>query len=437
MLHVCCLIVEVFNTQQTKLYAKMLGKDRNFFLYFLIIKIILMNIGDQMANGLKVTAKLISIHSYPVEEHTVQTDDDYILTVYRIPDSPKLKNVNSSYEKPVVFFQHGILCSSDDWILSESSSLAFMLVDMGYDVWLGNARGNTYSRQHKHKHPDSSDFWNFSWHEIGIYDLAAMLDYALDETKASSVHFVAHSQGTTTFFVLMSTMPWYNEKVRTVHLLAPVAFLKDHSFILSKVGGLFLTTVDFLGYPSFLSMMLGGFELLPASSAQRLFCDYICSENSSLRFLCSSILHFIGGWGTRHLNQTLLPHVCETHPAGASTTQIIHYLQLYSSGDFKQYDYGIDINVKKYNQETPPHYELKNIKTCVDMYYSDNDYMSAVKDVEYLARLLPCARLFRIPYNDWNHYDFLWSVNVKEIINKRIIEKIERYEETHDHIKNT
>lgn len=242
-------------------------------------------------------AKLISKYNYPVEEHLVQTSDEYLLTVYRIPDSPKLRNWKG-VQRPVIFLQHGILCASDDWIINgpEGGSLAYMFADLGYDVWLGNARGNTYSRQHKHKHPDSTEFWNFSWHEIGVYDLAAMLDYVLDETRVDSVHFVAHSQGTTTFFVLMSTLPWYNNKVRTVHLLAPIAFMRNHSFLLSKVGGIFL------GYPSFLSMILAGFELLPTTSMQKILCDYVCSTNSSFSFLCSGILHFIGGWGTKHLN---------------------------------------------------------------------------------------------------------------------------------------
>lgn len=129
-----------------------------------------------------------------------------------------------------------------------------------------------------------------------------------------------------------------------------------------------------------------------------------------------------------------MPHVCKTHPAGASTTQIIHYLQLYTSGDFRQYDHGKSENLRIYNRTTPPKYEIGNVKTCVNMYYSDNDYMSAVEDVEYLATLLPCAELHHIPYTDWNHYDFLWSINVKEVINNRIIEKVQRYETTHDHI---
>ncbi|KMY91425.1 lipase 3 isoform X1 [Drosophila simulans] len=377
-----------------------------------------------LVDGHKATATSISNHNYPVEEHTVITYDDYILTIYRIPSSPNRSHLNRAGRRAVVFLQHGILSASDDWIINgPEASLAYMLADAGYDVWLGNARGNTYSRQHKHIHPDSSDFWRFSWHEIGVYDLAAMLDYALAKSQSSSLHFVAHSQGTTAFFVLMSSLPLYNEKLRSVHLLAPIAYMRYHSFILSKLGGIFL------GTPSFLSWVLSSMELLPITNLQKLICEHICASSSMFNFLCSGLLDFIGGWGTRHLNQTLLPDVCATHPAGASSSQVIHYLQLYRSGDFRQYDHGRELNEIIYQQPTPPSYNVQYIKSCVDMYYSENDYMSAVGDVKYLASLLPCAQLYRIPFGDWNHYDFLWSNNVKEVINNKIIQKMRKYDE--------
>jgi len=38
---------------------------------------------------------------------------------------------------------------------------AFVLSDAGYDVWLGNARGNVYSKRHAWLSTRDRMFWNF------------------------------------------------------------------------------------------------------------------------------------------------------------------------------------------------------------------------------------------------------------------------------------
>jgi lysosomal acid lipase/cholesteryl ester hydrolase len=38
---------------------------------------------------------------------------------------------------------------------------AYILSDAGYDVWLGNARGNMYSRRHEYLTTHEKKFWNF------------------------------------------------------------------------------------------------------------------------------------------------------------------------------------------------------------------------------------------------------------------------------------
>lgn len=105
------------------------------------------------------------------------------------------------------------------------------MADADYDVWLGNSRGNIYSTKHTIHNPYSifpskrREYWSFSWHEIGFFDLPASIDYILGKTSQTKLQYIAHSQGTTAFFVMMSERPEYNDKVDIMHAIAPVAFL--------------------------------------------------------------------------------------------------------------------------------------------------------------------------------------------------------------------
>lgn len=107
-------------------------------------------------------------------QYKAQTQDGYILTIFRIP--------SVQTDKAPVFLMHGVQSTSgifvslgqdslgtDKLLLIEKliiSSLvlliaAFMLADAGYDVWLGNYRGTEYSEGHTRLNVTQRKFWNY------------------------------------------------------------------------------------------------------------------------------------------------------------------------------------------------------------------------------------------------------------------------------------
>lgn len=172
----------------------------------------------------------IEASGFKGEAHQIQTSDGYLLRVHRII----AKSSGSDKHKVPVLLMHGLSATSGDFIVAGSKiALAYLLSSSGYDVWLGNARGNKYSMSHASLSSESNEFWQFSWHEIGFYDLAAVIDYMLKVTESMKTFYVGHSQGTTALAVLLSTRPEYNQKILQAHLMAPAVYMGNvaHPFL--------------------------------------------------------------------------------------------------------------------------------------------------------------------------------------------------------------
>ncbi|CAI9607675.1 unnamed protein product, partial [Staurois parvus] len=116
--------------------------------------------------------------------------------------------------KPVVFLQHGLLADASTWVANfKHNSLGFILADAGYDVWMGNSRGNTWSRKHKSLSPKDREFWAFSYDEMAKKDIPAVIDFILETTGQKQIYYIGHSQGTTIAFIAFSTMPQLAKKI--------------------------------------------------------------------------------------------------------------------------------------------------------------------------------------------------------------------------------
>ncbi|XP_068150902.1 lipase 3 [Drosophila tropicalis] len=370
----------------------------------------------------KTSAERIESHGYPAETHSVETPDGYVLNLFRIPYSSKLNNGDS--HRPVVFIMHGLFSCSDCFLLNgPDNALAYNYADAGFDVWLGNARGNLYSRNNTKiniKHPY---FWRFSWHEIGAIDLPTMIDYILNITEEPSLHYVGHSQGCTSFFVMASYRPEYNEKIKTAHLLAPPVFMGN------TTEELIVTTASVFGTPGLGSSLLQNQVLLPQNQFIQRLLDTTCSNQPIMLSYCKTLGILWNGPEIGNLNQTLLPQLAETHPAGVSSNQAIHYIQSYVSNDFRLYDWGSKKNLEYYNAEEPPSYDLTKVTSEVYLYYGLSDGSANKMDISRLPELLPnLALLHEVPDPTWGHLDFLFAVQVKQVINDLVVDYSMAYE---------
>lgn len=186
----------------------------------------------------------VKSQGYAGYNYTVQTSDGYILDIFRVYKSSSSSNSNEQTkdssssssssssseetERPVMLLMHGFLSSSDDFILPgiNENRMAFYFADKGYDVFIGNVRGNIYGRRHKSLNPErDAAFWQFCWDEIGTRDLPAIIDKILTVTGQSRLYYVGHMQGSTVFYVMASEMPEYNSKIYKMASVGPVAYL--------------------------------------------------------------------------------------------------------------------------------------------------------------------------------------------------------------------
>lgn len=73
---------------------------------------------------------------------------------------------------------------------------------------------------------NDSEFWDFSWNEIGIYDVPATIDYILNVTNQQKIAYAGVSQGGAVILVTLSELPEYNDKISIAQLMAPAVLFK-------------------------------------------------------------------------------------------------------------------------------------------------------------------------------------------------------------------
>lgn len=282
--------------------------------------------------------------NYPVESHYITTDDGYILGFYRI------QRKNTTIRKlglPPILLQHGLTDSSDTWLVNdEQNAPGFVLANAGFDVWLGNSRGNKHSRNHTKLNPDKDKaFWEFTFQHMADYDLPAAFKYISGQTQ-QKLNYIGHSQGTMIMHIALSKNNAIVESLLDKYFgFGPVGFvnhqtsrlmtLVDHSLLLQWYE---LNAIhEFL--PSF-----GWFD----TEAGVLFC-------AAFEGFCSDLIKNICDTDPKLDNADRYDVIFGHEPSGTSVMNMHHWKQSLDSGQFKAFDYGSAAeNNKHYGQATPP-----------------------------------------------------------------------------------
>ncbi|CAB4011143.1 gastric triacylglycerol lipase isoform X1, partial [Paramuricea clavata] len=364
-------------------------------------------------------SQLIKSKGYPCEEHFVQTQDNFILNIQRIPHG-RNQNHTRHKAKPVVFLQHGLLADSACWVFNfPETSLAFILADNGFDVWLGNSRGNRYSRRNTHLSPDCLKFWKWTFDAMAKYDLPATMDHIERTTGQDQLVYIGHSQGTLIAFAALSTNPEFAKKIKLFIALAPIVTIGNMMVPYLKTVAE-ITTVFGAVAPVIDAPFLPG-NVWRTQFIEKGFCNGLTEEK-----LCYQVAKFFFGNDPTNVNYSRIPVFLNSFPSGTSLRDMVHLAQLLVSGKCQMFDYGIIENYLHYGQAKPPQYDVGKIDLPIAIFSGGHDVLSDPADVKLLIPKLKNL-IYKKKLEEFNHVDFVMALNANVVLYPDIVKLSKEY----------
>eukprot|EP00053_Salpingoeca_punica_P005677 m.55858 g.55858 ORF g.55858 m.55858 type:complete len:523 (+) comp13352_c0_seq1:49-1617(+) len=337
------------------------------------------------------TTDLIDFYGYISERHLAVTEDGYFLTLHRIvrPVSEPPSNVR----KPPVFIMHGLMQSSESWVCVPEC-LPFMLASKGFDVWLGNTRGNKYSCKHARLKPHQHEFWDFSLDEMGRYDVPANINYILKHTGFEQLGYVGFSQGTGQAFACFSLQKEIAQKVNLFVCLSPAA--KAHGLN----QGMLKTFMQIA--PQSLFLFFGTRAML--STAE--FWRSALSRTTYARLIDRSC-RYLFAWSMDNMGSVERKQILYSHLFSfASVKTIVHWFQIAVCDRFQVYDENQNYS-KGYQAICPMKYPIRQVSCPMAVFYGTTDELT---DIPWLLKKLPPSAPVRA-IEGYEHLDLMWATD--------------------------
>ncbi|KAF8881622.1 triacylglycerol lipase [Infundibulicybe gibba] len=359
-------------------------------------------------------SELCAIFGYESEEHTAQTADGYLLGLHRLPCKTGESISDHAPRKPVVYLHHGLLTNSELFVCLTDAQrcLPFVLVENGYDVWLGNNRGNKYSQRHTEYDANSSKFWDFSIDHFARYDIPDSIDFILKYTQSEKLSYIGFSQGTAQAFAALSIHPELNKRIKVFVALAPI--MRPAGFATGALNALVnyspALIFKFFGRKSMLSSVAMWQSVLPQPILRRVI-------DTSLVYLFNYRSHNI----TPEQKVAAYAHIY----CFSSVKAVVHWFQIMRNSAFHMYDQE-DVVSRVARSAGTSHLEqfpTRDIVTPMVLLYGDRDILV---DMDVITGQLP-QNFLPTKLDNYEHLDILWGENVHIDVIPKVLEAINKY----------
>lgn len=362
---------------------------------------------------------IVHAHGFKVHEHVIQTKDGYLLSIHRILPLDKDKSNN---DRPIVYLHHGLLTNSELFVLGETTEkcLPFVLINQGYDVWLGNNRGNKYSRKHLVLSSSDESFWNYSLDEFAMFDIPNTIDYILDITKQRQLSYIGFSQGAAQGLASLSLNHNLNSKIRVFIGLSPAMIPKGLnnpvcSFLVQSTPGLFYR-------------LFGKRAILPSV----VFWQKLMGPSLYEKVVDLSLI-FLFNWksGNIPISQKKMgyPHMFSP----SSVKSVLHWFQIIDNKRFQMFDEGgasgsslvyFSGTAKKTNRVAP--FPTQTVSVPCLLIYGKSDMLI---DIDTTLQNLSCPTKV-VALEGYEHMDTLWSTDVESAVFEPVLNFLSEFDQT-------
>lgn len=251
----------------------------------------------------------------------------------------------------------------------------------------------------------TSDYWDFTFHELAKYDVTANIDYITTITKRAKLNYLCHSQGCFQLIIGYTLNPeFFEAHVEKFGTMGAVIKISTVDKMFPKILKQF-QILEWLEYFKIRNIMSFHQEHIK-------YFGYLCKK---FLWICKYVISsIVENEATNQIEWGNLHNLYYYQPGGSSTKNLIHWMQVIGTETVRQFDYGINKNIEIYNSTEAPEYNLEILKkVSFDIFVttSDMDPYCNKNDFRVMLDTFKKAKIYTKDVGNYNHLDYLWGKN--------------------------